>query len=90
MKTVEITDAAASLVKYARRAEKQPIVLTLDGEPVAALVGVENVDMETLAMSNNAKFLEIIQKSRARYKKDGGLSPDELRARLKRRSKAKK
>jgi antitoxin (DNA-binding transcriptional repressor) of toxin-antitoxin stability system len=89
MKTIEVTDAAASLVKYARGAEKQPIVLTLDGEPVAALVGLENVDMETLAMSNNAKFLKIIQKSRARYKKEGGLSADELRARLNRRGKVK-
>ena len=87
MKTVEIAQAAASLAEYARGADKQPVVLVLDGEPVAALVGLDNIDMETLALSNNATFISIIEKSRARHKAKGGIPADEVRRRLKKRAK---
>lgn len=83
MKAVEIADVAASLAQYAKGAEKQPVVLTLDGKPVAALVGLGSIDMETCAMSNDPRFLSIIEKSRARYKAEGGLTPAELRRRFK-------
>ncbi|HVA48452.1 MAG TPA: hypothetical protein VNH11_18960 [Pirellulales bacterium] len=83
MKTIEISEAAASLVEHARGAGKQPLVLTLDGQPVAALVGLDNLDLETLALSNNPEFLSLIEKARRRYKAEGGVPSDELRRRLK-------
>lgn len=87
MKAIEIKDAAASLAKFARGADKQPLVLTLDGEPIAALVGLENIDMEAFALSNNPKFLSLIEKSRVRHKREGGVSAEEMRLRLKKRTK---
>lgn len=83
MKTVEISDAAASLVEHARGADKQPVVLTLNGHPLAALVGLDNIDFETLTVGNSAKFLSLIEKSRARHKAEGGISSAEIRRRMK-------
>jgi len=39
-------------------------------------------DEETVALSTNRKFLKIIDRSRARVKREGGISASELRRRL--------
>ena len=38
MMRVEMTDAAASLSTYARKAQKEPVVLTRRGKPIVALM----------------------------------------------------
>ncbi len=38
MKTLEMADAVASLAEYAQDVGKEPILLTVGGKPVAALV----------------------------------------------------
>jgi pyridoxine 5'-phosphate synthase PdxJ len=42
----------------------------------------DTVDMETVSLSNNPKFIALIERSRARQKKEGGLSIQEMRRRL--------
>jgi hypothetical protein len=43
---------------------------------------LDNTDLEALALSNNPEFLELIQSSRARQAKEGGLASAEMRRRL--------
>lgn len=82
MKKIELTKASAPLSEYALESEKDPIVVVRRGKPFAAVVPLRNVDAETVALSTNRKFLGIIEKSRARLKKQGGLSSKEMRRRL--------
>ena len=82
MKTIEIDDARDSLAKYARHEESLPIVVTDHGRPVAALFAVPNADMETVSLSTNPKFLALIERSRERQTKQGGISSGEIRTRL--------
>ena len=82
MKTVELGKATASLAEYARRARREPVVLTVGGKPVAVLVVIKNADLETAALSTDPKFVALIERSRARLKAEGGLSSDEMRRRL--------
>jgi len=49
---------------------------------VAALVGVENMDLETASLSTNPQFLALIERSRARQEAEGGISSEEMRERL--------
>ncbi len=81
MKVVELKDATAPLMEYAREVEteKEPLVLTVDGRPVAVLLAVENVDTETVTLSTHPKFLALIERSRTRYKEEGGISSEEMR-----------
>lgn len=83
MKTLEISKATSSLAAYARKVKREPVVVTQNGKPVAALVSVQNADMETVSLSNNPQFLALIERSRARQKAEGGISPREMRERLK-------
>lgn len=82
MKKIELANASAPLSEYALEAEHDPIVVVRRGKPVAAVIPLRNADAETVALSTNKKFLGIIDKSRAKLKKHGGISPKELRRRL--------
>ncbi len=72
MRTLEMAKATAPLAQYARRVDKDPVVLTVQGKPVAALVAVRNADLETLTLSTHPQFLALIERSRARHKAEGG------------------
>ncbi|MEK7377897.1 MAG: type II toxin-antitoxin system prevent-host-death family antitoxin [Candidatus Binatota bacterium] len=74
--------ASGPLSQYAREAKKNPIVVVKNGKPVAAVVPLRNADVETVSLSTNRKFLAIIERSRSRYKKEGGISSKDLRQRL--------
>lgn len=82
MKTVEKERATGSLADYTEEAAREPVVVTRDGKPIAALVAIENADLETVSLSTNAKFLELIERSRARQSAEGGISSEEMRRRL--------
>jgi PHD/YefM family antitoxin component YafN of YafNO toxin-antitoxin module len=82
MKIVEIAEATETPAKYASGLTEGPVIITNNGQPVAALVTLENVDMETIALSTNPKFIELIEQSRAKRRAEGGVSSVEMRRRL--------
>jgi len=59
MKVVEKADATAPLAEYADAIESGPVIVTSAGEPVAALVPLQNVDLETATLSTNAHFIDL-------------------------------
>jgi prevent-host-death family protein len=64
MKTVEMTQTTAPLADYARAMEKEPVMITEHGRPIAALMPIENADPETVTLSTNPQFLALIERSR--------------------------
>jgi prevent-host-death family protein len=66
MKVIEATEATRSLAEYVAEIDLGPIIVTNRGQPVAALVPVENADLETFTLSTNRQFLALIEHSRAR------------------------
>ncbi len=88
MKTLELDEATKTLAEYAKKVSKEPVIVTSDGKPLAALIGLGGADMETVSLSNNPKFLDLIERSRARVKAEGGISVEEMRHRLKKPKKS--
>ena len=82
MKTIDIKKATGRLRDYAEKARDEVVVVTRRGKPLAAVVGVEEYDYESLSLSTNPKFIEIIARSRARMEKEGGIPIAEVRKRL--------
>ena len=82
MRRVELKNASGRLSDYAEKARKDPVIVVKRGKPFAAVIPIRNADEETVALSTSRKFLRIIERSRARLKKEGGISAGELRRRL--------
>lgn len=82
MKSVELDDATAALKDYAEQLTQDPIVLTRDGKAVAALVRIQDSDLESFLVSESPVFKRIVRKSRDSYKRGGGLTREELEKRL--------
>lgn len=82
MKTLEMVQATAPLAEYAQDVGKEPVIITVDGKPVAALVPIENADLETVKVGTHPQFLALIERSRARQKAEGGISSAQMRRRL--------
>ena len=82
MKTVEVSKATLPLSDYTKKVKKEPVIITEEGRPVAVLVSIPNADIETVSLSNNPKFIALIERSRARQKSEGGILSEEMRRRL--------
>ncbi len=82
MKVVEKEKATAPLSEYTAEVGEGPLVVTDQGKPVAVLMSIENADLETVALSTNREFLELIERSRARVRSEGGISSEEMRRRF--------
>lgn len=81
IRTIELAEATGSLSEYAREARKGTLVVTRRGKPVAAVVPVEGIDLESLSLSTDRDFIRLIERSRASCRATGGLSLEEVRRR---------
>jgi antitoxin (DNA-binding transcriptional repressor) of toxin-antitoxin stability system len=82
MKIIERIDATASLADYATHIDSGPLIVIDHGKPVAALVAIEDSDMETVASSEDRDFIELIERSRSRAQAEGGISGEDMRRRF--------
>lgn len=82
MKVIDKANATATLAEYTAEIASGAVIVTSEGRPVAALVPIENADLETVSLSTNREFLELIERSRARTRADGGISSKEMRGRF--------
>jgi hypothetical protein len=57
--------------------------------PANALVSIENTDLETASLSADARFMALIERSRALYKPGTGVSLTEIKRKDRIRTKAK-
>ena len=83
MKSVELAEATGALADYARAAD-ETLVVTRRGKPVAAVVPLRGVDLESLAVSTSPVFIDIVERARARFKETGGVSLEEIKRRWER------
>ena len=82
MKSVELDNATAALKDYAEQLTQDPLVLTRDGKAIAALVRIQDSDLESFLVSESPVFKRIVRRSRASYKRGGGLTREQLEERL--------
>jgi len=79
MKRVELSKATKPLRDYAERADQELVVVTARGKPVAAVISLAGIDEESLAVSTDRGFGQLVQRSRERREREGGVSATEVR-----------
>ena len=82
MKKVQVTEITGSLTEYIEDLGEEPVILMTKRKPLAVLLPVKDADLETVSLSMNPNFIELIQRSRERHAREGGTSSDELRRQL--------
>jgi antitoxin (DNA-binding transcriptional repressor) of toxin-antitoxin stability system len=82
LKRIDRTQATDSLAAYVANLAGNPVIVTDQGRPVAALVPIENADLETISLSTNRQFLDLVERSRSRVRREGGISSEEMRRRF--------
>ncbi len=76
MKTIEISEISSLLEKYDQT--EQPLIITRNGQPVTALFPIEDVDLETISLSTNPKFISIIEESRKSQQEEGRIFLEDI------------
>lgn len=84
IQTIEITQAIRPLAEYVHQVSNHVTVVTVNGNPMAAVVALAETDWdwESLSVSQNPQFLAILERSRESQQTSKGLTSDEVRARL--------
>ena len=82
MNRVEVHGNPLTVADLAELAEKETVILTRKGKPLAAVKNLAGGDWESIALANNPRFLALIEESRRAYRKDGGISLDVVRHEL--------
>ena len=82
MNVIEVSRATAPLAEYVQKASIEPIIIVAHEKPMAVIVPIDNTDVETVSLSTNPQFLAIIERSRTRQQKEGGISSEEMKKRL--------
>ncbi len=83
MKTVTVEREGLRIRDLVRLASAGPVILTENGVPTLAVVPINEADAEAWQLGEIPDFLELIERSRTRYRTEGGVTLDEVRHRLK-------
>lgn len=81
MKTIELSDIAA-LSPHLESSSTEPVMVRRHGKTLAAVVPVDDDDVESLLLSINPRFQHILERSEERLRSEGPLSAAEVRRRL--------
>jgi antitoxin (DNA-binding transcriptional repressor) of toxin-antitoxin stability system len=76
MKTVPIEDA--TLDRCLAEAQREQVILTRDGHPIALVTSVDGMDEEQIRLSSDPEFWKLIEESR----RQKTISREELERRL--------
>ncbi len=90
MKTIQLANAFRPLAEYARELKEEILVVQGPRGPVAAVVPLEAVDRESLALSAHPEFLNLIARSRAQFAAGQTLTLEEMKRAVLPRRKANK
>ncbi len=82
MKNIEMIQASESLAQAVRNLAGSPVVVTEDGVPIAALLPIDDADLESVALGTNSKFLAVIEQALAQCRQGLGLSAEAARREL--------
>ena len=80
MKTIELKKASLPLAEYVKHLDGGALVITSNGGPTAALVLLSSdSDLESLGLSTNPEFIQMLEESRRQLKGKRGASLAEVK-----------
>ena len=87
MNVIPLEKTSLTLPEAAALAKNGSVILTRNGEPLAAIKNLTGADWESLALADDARFRALIEESRRAYREEGTISLAEVRRQLRLRAK---
>ena len=79
MKIAPVSEIKAHFSAYLKASEKDPIVVTKNGKPVAVILGTtDEEEIERLILAYSPKFQAILGRGRQEIRKTGGVSHEDF------------
>ncbi len=82
MTTVSLEQEGLTLHEVAELLRSGPVLVTAQGQPVMAVVALDEAEAEAWLMGQSEELMSIVERSRRELREAGGLSPEELRREL--------
>ena len=79
-KTVEVSNV--TLGELTQLTQSEPVIVMHESVPAYAIVPLDETDYEAWVLSENPEFIALIERSRQRYQREGGVPLDEVRRQL--------
>lgn len=79
MKTIELSTASMPFSAYAEEFVNEEVILTLNGQVIAVVIALKDLDPESLLLSTNPVFMAIIQQAREEFKTGKTVSLEEMK-----------
>lgn len=79
MNIAPLADVKARFSAYIKNIQKEPVIVTKNGRPVAIMLGISDKDdLERIMLSVSPKFQALLEEAEHRIRETGGLSHDEV------------
>lgn len=82
MKTIKLSEATGSLEDYARHLNGELVVVTQRNKPIAALMPLNDADLESLRVGSSPVFQAIVRDARKRLDAGEGIPAEEVHRQL--------
>jgi len=79
MTTVTLEKDRLTLQELAELAQNGPVLVTEHGQPVIAVIALDEAEAEAWLMGQNEELMGMVEQSRRRLREEGGLSLKEIR-----------
>jgi prevent-host-death family protein len=91
MKIAPLAQVKDQFSAYIVASQKSPVIITRNGKPVALLTGLnEDDDLDTLVLTHNPRFMQILEDARARVRRTGGIKSADFWKQVEQRHKSKR
>ena len=79
MNIAPLADVKARFSAYIKKIQKEPVIVTKNGRPVAILLGISDQDdLERIMLATSPKFQALLDEAERRIRETGGLSHEEV------------
>ncbi len=82
MENIELAQSKEALGQSVRNLAGEPLVVTEAGVPIAALMPIDELELESLAPGSHLRFLAIFEIARTQCRQGLGLSTADVRREL--------
>jgi hypothetical protein len=82
MRSIDLTDLSVPLLRHIRQSPGQPVEIRMEGQRLGTLTFESAADEPAIDLSRSPRLQQILDEARKDYKKQGGVSLQEVKERL--------